>query len=361
MEQYILKLDTGSSYKLYKGTTLLTDAELTTLFSAAGSAYFSFDFDGGTPASTTELTIINSSSTAVITNTGLTDEIVENKNFKGNWSASATAFDTFVELDGKALDESQVSFLMGKIKEANAKEIIELEFTDQVTSYQLKDLVDTYGYGIYRFVNRSTATGNRNVLLGPGNLTNVGYVRLGYSPGDTGYMFALQQNGDTVVYSWYFDGDITMSGYRKATSSSPLGGKMRCSPIDNLTSNSSDYPLSANQGRVLNNKILGISSGTSAASWTTIGTSSKYTKRALQVTVNINETSLTLTANDWNTLFTLPSGYRPASELTTGCTMTDNGTLVNGLVKITTAGLVQVMAGSNTTEVYGLLTIPVAS
>lgn len=135
--------------------------------------------------------------------------------------------------------------------------------------------------------------------------------------------------------------------------------------VNNLTtadqSANTGTALAAAQGGVLNRKILGVSSGTSAAAWTSIGVGSKYTKRALQATVNIKETSLTLTADSWNTLFTLPSGYRPASELTTGCTMTDNGTLVNGLVKITTGGAVQVMAGSNTTEVYGLLTIPVAS
>lgn len=116
MEQYILKLSSGTSYNLYQGTTLVADADITTLFATAGSAYFSFDFNGGTPTDTTSLSIINSESTAVITNTGLSG-IAEGKNFKGTWSASATAFDSFTALTGKTLDESEVSFVMGKIKE----------------------------------------------------------------------------------------------------------------------------------------------------------------------------------------------------------------------------------------------------
>lgn len=135
--------------------------------------------------------------------------------------------------------------------------------------------------------------------------------------------------------------------------------------VNNLTtadqSANAGIALAAAQGGVLNRKILGVSSGTSAASWTTIGASSKYTKRALQIILNVKETGLTLTANDWNTLFTMSSGWRPTVEMIVGCTILDNGAYASSILKVTTDGEVKVMAGSNTTEVYGLLTIPVAS
>ena len=120
MKQYILKLKTTSTtnYAVYDGTTALTDAELGTLFTTAGSAYFAFDFDSLTPSATDALTIVDSNDTAVITNTGLTDTIVETKDFKGTWSASATTFDTFTALGGVSMDEAQLSDLMGKIKNA---------------------------------------------------------------------------------------------------------------------------------------------------------------------------------------------------------------------------------------------------
>ena len=127
MEQYILKYTgSGQSYRLYSGTTLVSDADLTTMFSTAGSAYFSFDFDGGTP-STDGISIIDSSDLMVMNNTFSSSIVEENKNFKGTWLASATAFDTFSELSGKSLDESQVSFLMKKIKEPVGTSRIENE------------------------------------------------------------------------------------------------------------------------------------------------------------------------------------------------------------------------------------------
>lgn len=115
MKQYILKLTSGTSYRLYQGSTLVSDTDLTALFATAGSAYFDFDFDGSTPSSTDTLQIVDSNSSTVMSNTGVT--IAEGKNYKGSWSNVASTFDDFVELSGKALDESQLSFLMGKIKD----------------------------------------------------------------------------------------------------------------------------------------------------------------------------------------------------------------------------------------------------
>lgn len=116
MTTYTLKLVSGVNYNLYNGATLVSDSDLATLFGSAGSAFFVFDFDGGTPTNTTSLTIVDSNSQAVITNTGLTG-IAENTNFNGEWSASATAFDTFVKSPAAVLDEAQMSDLMGEIKE----------------------------------------------------------------------------------------------------------------------------------------------------------------------------------------------------------------------------------------------------
>lgn len=115
MKTYRLKLVSGTDYNLYDGTTLVSDTDLATLFTTAGSAYFVFDFNSGTPSATDALTIVDSNSTAVITNTGLSG-IAEDINFKGEWSASATAFDTFAKLAGVAMDEAQLGELMGRIK-----------------------------------------------------------------------------------------------------------------------------------------------------------------------------------------------------------------------------------------------------
>lgn len=116
MEQYTLKLSSGTSYRLYLGSTLVTDSSLNTLLATAGSAYFSFDFNGSSPSSTATLQIVDSNDQIVLSNSGVT--VVEGKNYKGTWSNMASTFDSFVELSGKALDESQVSFLMGEIKKS---------------------------------------------------------------------------------------------------------------------------------------------------------------------------------------------------------------------------------------------------
>lgn len=119
MKTYILKLKTTSTtnYNLYDGTTLVSDSDLATLFGSAGSAYFTFDFNEGTPTNTTSLTILNSQDTAVMTNTGL-EGIAEDRNFKGVWTDSATAFTSFTLLKGVAMDEAELTTLVGMVKNA---------------------------------------------------------------------------------------------------------------------------------------------------------------------------------------------------------------------------------------------------
>ena len=113
MKTYTLKLKTTSTtnYNLYDGTTLVSDSDLATLFATAGSAYFVFDFNSLTPTNTTSLTILDSQDTTVITNTGLSG-IAEDKNFKGTWGASATAFASFELLKGITMDEAQLGKLV---------------------------------------------------------------------------------------------------------------------------------------------------------------------------------------------------------------------------------------------------------
>ena len=115
MEQYTLKLTSGTSYRLYQGSTLVTDSALTTLFSTAGSAYFNFDFNGGTPSATNTAVIVDSNGVTIVT---ITATILDSANYKGVWGDSATTFTSFDSLSGKSLDESQLSFLMGEIKES---------------------------------------------------------------------------------------------------------------------------------------------------------------------------------------------------------------------------------------------------
>lgn len=115
MEQYTLKLTSGTSYRLYQGSTLVTDSDLTALFSTAGSAYFNFDFNGGTPSATNTAVIVDSNGVTIVT---ITATILDSANYKGVWGDSATTFTSFDSLSGKSLDESQLSFLMGEIKES---------------------------------------------------------------------------------------------------------------------------------------------------------------------------------------------------------------------------------------------------
>ena len=115
MEQYTLKLTSGTSYRLYQGSTLVTDSALTALFSTAGSAYFNFDFNGGTPSATDTAVIVDSNGVTIVT---ITATILDSANYKGVWGDSATTFTSFDSLSGKSLDESQLSFLMGEIKES---------------------------------------------------------------------------------------------------------------------------------------------------------------------------------------------------------------------------------------------------
>lgn len=374
MKSYTLTLIAGQTNDFtvsLNGTALTTTQFNNTFFSAAGTAQFAFD------TSATNFTIWDNSAMSGRSVAG-TATIDSTKVYDVEWAAASgqttNTFTSVVEDDGYAMTKYQISDLMGKVKSSFPL----YEITSGSGSISVFTAYAAVKYSKI-FVVKNTSNVER--ILTPG-IGNTGKVKLKPNTSVVVIFSTNTQKTDQEMASssnWQQGIRIFIYG--------PGGGNTGtgyCGPVvwyqDTGNWIEADVPAigttpvyssggAPNKGKVLTAEaagsirqtIWGVSSGSSAATWTTIGTSSKYTKRALQVTVNINETSLTLTANDWNTLFTLPSGYRPASELTTGCTMTDNGTLVNGLVKITTAGAVQVMAGSNTTEVYGLLTIPVAS
>lgn len=123
MKTYTLKWASTYNYNLYDGATLVTDADLATLFGSAGEAYFVFDFNGSTPSNLTRMGILNSSNTVIISKTGLgTGAVKENYRFKGTWAAGATTFTTFAQLQGHTLDEYQLGVIAGKIKDAGKAE-----------------------------------------------------------------------------------------------------------------------------------------------------------------------------------------------------------------------------------------------
>lgn len=261
MKQYILKLKTTSTtnYALYDGTTALTDAQLTTLFTTAGSAYFTFDFDSLTPSATNAITIVDSSDTAVVTNTNLTDTIVETKDFKGTWSASATAFDTFVALSGVAMDEAQLSDLMGKIKEA--KEIRTVTFSSLRLNMWDKT---TYPDGIYRmeytgsgYATISLSSGGDGIAVQTiGNTSNKGgsYVLLG-TVGYYGYRYMIGVSTRRSGEGAYGESGLGCINAIYSENGNATYKRFDGIAINSLTSTATAAPLSANQGRVLNDKI----------------------------------------------------------------------------------------------------------
>lgn len=357
MTTYTLKLISGVNYNLYEGTTLVSDSDLATLFGSAGEAYFVFDFNSGTPTNTTDLIIVDSNSQAVITNTGLSG-IAEDVNFKGEWSASATAFDSFVKLGGVAMDEAQLSDLMGKIKDA--EDIIEVNMT---AALNIADFIT--GAGIYRVTN----TGNA-AYLRAGNVSMVSIVYGGTAilvvnrAPRNDYQTKIGYSGLLVTSS--NDNGSNGGGEIHQFCIGNYNKSLRLFPATNtLNINSDAVPLSARSGMSLATSMTGGSAMTpnlpSARAWTTIGTTSAYTKRALQVTVNISETSLTLTADDWNTLFTLPANFRPTIAMEGTVSVLDSGVIETSYVKVNTDGTVQARAFASTTEVHGSIVFPVSS
>lgn len=360
MTTYTLKLVSGVNYNLYEGTTLVSDSDLATLFGSAGEAYFVFDFNSGTPTNTTDLTIVDSNSQAVITNTGLSG-IAEDVNFKGEWSASATAFDSFVKLGGVAMDEAQLSDLMGKIKSMGGGDVTEVSMTGNLNIESFITKVGTYRVTNTTSTTYYLKTGTSNVVQIRGGGTATLIANLAPSntyQTETGYSgILISSNTDNGNKGAGTITQFCVGNYKKSLPVFPA--------TNALNVNDESSPLSARAGMSLAASMTGGNAMTpnlpSARAWTTIGTTSAYTKRALQVTVNISETSLTLTADDWNTLFTLPSGFRPTIAMEGTVSVLDSGVIETSYVKVNTDGTVQVRAFGSTTEVHGSIVFPVSS
>lgn len=92
--------------------------------------------------------------------------------------------------------------------------------------------------------------------------------------------------------------------------------------------------------------------------WQDIGTGSSYTKAGYYVTVNISESG-TFTAGGWDTLFTLPAGYRPSITINSSCTADTGAAYEPGIINVGTDGVVQFNAISATANVSGVITFPI--
>lgn len=409
MKNYTLSLISGTNFTISLNGTALTTAEFAALLiNDAGSAQFTPDADAA------GFTIWDSSAMDGSSMTS-SESITNGTAYEGTWSAAETgattnSFITFTEAEGVAMTKYQISDLMGKIKEAGSGGNIPVyvyklsEMRHETYSggeyYALPNGIDDFKTGIYYFLNDTGTSISRSyvrftIFLPSENTIHYGRLWIGtdYNTGQIldGQYASVAINitgissGDNPRYVYYTAEDAVGNnsnnkvirqigyysiGYLPSTGQPISGnlydaGKAALIASPDLTYSSSIYNshvLSSVGANTLYRTIRGDAGSNNVRAWTSIGTGSTYTKRALQTTLNIAETGLTgLTANDWNTLFTLPSNFYPSAQLTTGCTMLDNGVLVNGLVRVTTAGAVQVYAGANTTEVYGLLTMPVNS
>lgn len=328
MENYILKLNSGTEYKLYKGTTLVSDSDLTTLFGTAGEMYLSFDFNSGTPSDLTTLTITNSSDVAVISNSNLTDAIAEGKNYKATWSNSATTFDTFEELEGKALDESQLSFLMGKIKNAGGMKPFYLTQTDNSPAtlenafYEVLFPADVTTQQV-RYIYDGT-------YLHPkvGFRSNMGYKLFMLKTGQTLMFFgdwdmAMNLSGGAQIYSGGWSSILVIPNYSRQNSgfllTAPSGIPSASQRFYNIV------PLSAAQGKVLADSIGTLSSLTTTAKTSAVAAINEVNGKA----AGISET-LTIATSDWTALSASdPYDYSATVTATTTISATSTVELVN--------------------------------
>lgn len=127
----------------------------------------------------------------------------------------------------------------------------------------------------------------------------------------------------------------------------------------------SNPQLASIYDRGVKNWLYGQSASSTAdavLAWTSIGTGSSYTKRALQTTLNISEANLTIPADTWTSLgITMPTEYCPTITMLGAVTANNNGTFEPGLVRVNTDGTVEVHTSNATTDIYGSIVYPTAS
>ena len=244
------------------------------MFGSAGSAYFTFDFNEGTPTNTTSLTILNSQDTAVMTNTGL-EGIAEDRNFKGVWADSATAFTTFTLLKGVAMDEAELTTLVGMVKKGGIKTLTTADYNhhssgttdDGVALWLLND--NFYKTGVQLKLYPRT---NADVTVPAGTIvikSNLNIVTFAKGTSDGG-----TTNAKTSIGHWLTTetgGAVTPGAGTNYIENSIL---TETQVANNLTTSSSGRRvLDAAQGKVLNDKIEGrLKTNAGAPTTSTAGT-----------------------------------------------------------------------------------------
>lgn len=271
MKTYTLKLNSGTAYKLYDGTTLVSDTDLGTLFGAAGSAYFVFDFNSGTPSSLTAVSITNSNNIAVMGITGLAAGTVkENYNFKGSWDGVSVEFTSFAELTGKAMDEAETSFLMSKIKEGlgnlgKAKQLTSADYDYPTTGTPTSVALWKLDPGVYWKSSSSIATRWNTTSDGQTSMSNARIFIIGGNKSSSHALIAI--SNDTILTTMLASDGGATTGFPKSF----LNGQDNL--VNNLTSTSTTSALTANQGKVLKDLVDSLAFKNAGAPTTaTVGT-----------------------------------------------------------------------------------------
>lgn len=343
MKTYTLKLNRGSSYNLYDEETLLSDAELTTLFNDnAGEAYFIFDFNSGTPTSTTQVNIYDSSRNTVVYRNPITGTVAEGRTYKGVWTAGTAPnqFTSFVELKGKTLDEAQLSFLMSKIKEAQAGGIKTLTSADYNWSasgnppYTRVSFGDALPDGFYQAGEQIDIRKN---LYDTTSIMGKGGILIK----SQGSLLVKQTIGSTWLYQ---------SSFSNVSAFNLLNiGDVK----NNLTTTDGTKVLSAAQGKVLNERIGDLTTLTTTAKTSAVAAINEVNSNA----VGTIET-LTIADTDWTALSSSsPYTYSATKTLTATIGANSTVSLINdSAVDFATYGFAigSVDQPNNTVTIYSI-------
>lgn len=273
MANYTLKLtaDNTTNYRLYSGGTLVSDADITTLFATAGEAYFTVDLDSLTPTNLTALNIINSTDTVVVSNTGLT--LVDGKNFKGTWGNSATSFTSFAELAAYGLDESQLAQLVGKIPSAGGfVKVITVDdsmLVNRTYKFNEKDpgwYLVTGTCSVFWELQLGVSGKTQNTSGWSSDFYEHTYLIFIYTAHTSNAKSAI------VFLDHNLSGQIFRGEISETTSTawSKDVGAFSHFVANNLTTYDSRYVLSARQGQTLNNHIGNLSNLTTTDKTSTV-------------------------------------------------------------------------------------------
>ena len=238
--KYTLKLKQQgyAKYSLYKGTTLVSDTDLGTLFASAGRAFFDFDFDSKTPNNTNSFYIVNGEDTVVkAVESKPSGFVSEYANYEGAWAAGSTAgFASFEKLSGVAMDKAEISDLMGKIKEGKIRTVTTADYNWPTDGTPTRFDPTYIGSGIY-LLGESMVLRPQSTNDGAGTILIVAWR----GSSNQSVVKVSADMANAILYN--VDNSHIWS----------ISGSMQ--PVDNLTNNDAWRPLSANQGKVLKDLI----------------------------------------------------------------------------------------------------------